>query len=126
MAGRRTSWTSLAFGLIFIGVGVLLLTSGVDLTTRLHWAGPILLVIVALCLIASALGGRARPAPSAPPVAPSVPPAYSWGGAGTGPAPSAGPASGSADDAADGGSDAPSGDAHPDPEPGGGEGRSGS
>ena len=70
---HRTSWSSLAFGLLFIGVGVLLLTNGVDLATRLDWVGPIFLIVVAFCLIASALADRPRPVPGAPWVAPPPP-----------------------------------------------------
>ena len=44
MHAHRTSWASLAFGLIFAGAGVLLLTNGVSLITRLDWIGPILLL----------------------------------------------------------------------------------
>ena len=75
MRAHRTSWASLVFGLIFAGAGVLLLTNGVSLITRLDWIGPILLILVALCLLASAVGDRPRPvqAPAAVPPAP-------WGG----------------------------------------------
>jgi hypothetical protein len=81
MHAHRTSWASLVFGLIFAGAGVLLLTNGVSLITRLDWIGPILLILVALCLLASAVGDRPRPV-WAPPAA--VPPAP-WGGVPEGP-----------------------------------------
>jgi hypothetical protein len=61
MHAHRTSWASLVFGLIFAGAGVLLLTNGVSLVTRLDWIGPILLILVAFCLFASAVGSRPRP-----------------------------------------------------------------
>jgi threonine/homoserine/homoserine lactone efflux protein len=76
MRAHRTSWASLVFGLIFAGAGVLLLTNGVSLITRLDWIGPIFLILVALSLLASAVGDRPRPV-QAPPAA--VPPAP-WGG----------------------------------------------
>ena len=78
MRSHRTSWGSLGFGLIFIAVGALLLTNSVNLATRLDWVGPIFLIVVAFCLIASAVADRPRLAAgaswSAPP-APSPAPA---------------------------------------------------
>ena len=77
MRRRRTSWSTLIFGLIFAGGGVLLLTNGVGLVTRLDWIVPIFLILVALGLFGSAVGDRPRPG-QVPPTA--VPPAP-WGGA---------------------------------------------
>jgi hypothetical protein len=77
MHAHRTSWASLAFGLIFAGAGVLLLTNGVSLITRLDWIGPILLILVALCLLASAVGRRPGPMQTPPATFPPAP----WGGA---------------------------------------------
>ena len=74
---HRTSWSSLVFGLIFAGAGVLLITNGVSLITRLDWIGPIFLILVALCLFASAVGGRPRPVQGTPAAVPPV----GWGGA---------------------------------------------
>jgi hypothetical protein len=73
MRSHRTSWASLAFGLLFVGAGVLLLTNGVDLATRLHWVGPIFLIVVAFCLIASAVADRPRPVTGARWSAPAAP-----------------------------------------------------
>jgi len=116
MPGRRTSWVSVAFGLIFTGVGALLLTNGADLSTRLHWAGPIFLVVVALCLIASALGGRSRPVAGAPFVAPSVPVQGPGGSPVGGSAPGAGQPSWRPDAGAQGELDALHGDRDPAPQ----------
>ncbi len=85
MGGHRTSWGSLAFGLVFVGVGALLLTNGVNLATRLDWVGPIFLIVVAFCLIASAVADRPRPAAGAP-----------WSSPAPVPTPAAFPAPGSA------------------------------
>jgi hypothetical protein len=82
MRPHRTSWGSLVFGLLFIGAGILLLTNGVDLVTRLDWVGPILLIAVAVCLIASAVGDRPRPASGTPIGAPPIPTPGPGGGAG--------------------------------------------
>jgi hypothetical protein len=65
MPTHQTSWTCLVSGLLFIGVGVLLLTDQVDLVARLSWVAPIVLIVVAIGLIASAVGGRPGPAPGA-------------------------------------------------------------
>ena len=75
MHAHRTSWASLVFGLIFAGAGVLLITNGVSLITRLDWIGPIFLILVALCLFASALGDRPRPVQDPPAAVPPAP----WG-----------------------------------------------
>ncbi|HAW10325.1 MAG: hypothetical protein ABSC16_11135 [Candidatus Dormibacteria bacterium] len=75
MQGRRTSWFSLFFGVVFLGVGALLLTGQVGVVTRLRWAGPILLIVIALCLIGWAVAERPRPMPGAPQAASPV----SWG-----------------------------------------------
>ena len=77
MRAPRFCWSSLIFGLIFVGAGVLLLTNGVSLVTRLDWIGPILLIVVAFCLFASAAGSRPRPVPTPPTMFPPAP----WGGA---------------------------------------------
>ena len=77
MRRRRTSWSTLVFGLIFAGAGVLLLTNGVSLVTRLDWIGPIFLILVALCLFASAIGDRPRPVQAPLAAVPQAP----WGGA---------------------------------------------
>ncbi len=92
MQGRRTNWSSLFFGLVFLGVSGLLLTGQADLVTRLRWAGPILLIVIALCLIGWAVAERPRPFPGAS----SAMPPSSWGaGAGVpGTATSWGPAGG--------------------------------
>jgi hypothetical protein len=71
MRAHRTSWVCLIAGLLFIGVGVVLLTNGVGVFTRLDWVGPIVLIVVALGLIGSAAGGRPRPAPRPPVAAPT-------------------------------------------------------
>ena len=73
MRGRRTSWSSLVFGLVFIGVGIIVLTDRVDLVTRLRWAGPIFLIVVAFCLIVSVVVDRPRPALGPPVATSSVP-----------------------------------------------------
>jgi hypothetical protein len=65
MQGRRTSWSSLFFGLVFLGVSALLLTGQVGLVSRLRWAGPILLILIALSLIGWAVAERPRPVPGA-------------------------------------------------------------
>jgi hypothetical protein len=75
MQGRRTNWSSLFFGLVFLGVAALLLSGQVGVVTSLRWAGPILLIVIALCLIGWAVAERPRPAPSTPQVAPPSP----WG-----------------------------------------------
>ena len=77
MRARRFCWSSFVFGLIFVGAGVLLLTNGVSLITRLDWIGPILLILVAFYLFASAVGSRPRPMQAAPATFPPAP----WGGA---------------------------------------------
>ena len=77
MRAPRFCWSSFVFGLIFVGTGVLLLTNGVSLVTRLDWIGPILLILVALCLLASAVGRRPGPVPIPPATFPPAP----WGGA---------------------------------------------
>jgi hypothetical protein len=76
MRVHRTSWSTLIFGLIFAGGGVLLLTNGVGLVTRLDWIVPIFLILVALLLFASAIGDRARPVQDPPAAVPPSP----WGG----------------------------------------------
>lgn len=69
MQGRRTSWSSLFFGLVFLGVSALLLTGQVGLVSSLRWAGPILLILIALSLIGWAVAERPRPMPGAFPAA---------------------------------------------------------
>ncbi len=76
MRAPRFCWSSFVFGLIFVGTGVLLLTNGVSLVTRLDWIGPILLIVVALGLFASAVGSRPRPVQYPPAGMPPAP----WGG----------------------------------------------
>jgi hypothetical protein len=73
MQPHRISWSSLVFGLLFAGAGVLLITNGVSLVTRLDWIGPIVLILVALCLFASAVGDRARHVQAPPLAVPPVP-----------------------------------------------------
>ena len=77
MRPHRTSWSSLVFGVIFAAAGVLLVTNGVNLLTRLDWIGPLLLIVVALCLFASAVVDRPRSFQGPPPMAPPA----TWGGA---------------------------------------------
>jgi hypothetical protein len=76
MRAPRFCWSSFVFGLIFVSAGVLLLTDGVSLVTRLDWIGPILLILVALCLFASAVGRRPRLVQTPPATFPPAP----WGG----------------------------------------------
>ena len=66
MQGRRTNWSSLFFGLVFLGVAALLLTGQVGLVTSLRWAGPLLLIVIAICLIGWAVAERPRPMAGAP------------------------------------------------------------
>jgi hypothetical protein len=75
MRAHRTSWSTLVFGLIFAAAGVLLITNGVSLITRLDWIVPIFLILVALGLFASALGDRRRPVQDPPAAIPPAP----WG-----------------------------------------------
>ena len=81
MRPHRTSWSSFVWGVIFAAAGVLLITNGVSLVTRLDWIGPILLILVALCLFASAVGSRPRSVQTPPATVPPAP----WGGAPEGP-----------------------------------------
>ncbi len=61
MRSHRTDWFSLVFGLIFAGGGVLLVTDRSDFVRQLYWVAPVVLIVVALCLIGSALMDRPRP-----------------------------------------------------------------
>jgi len=84
MQGRRTNWSSLFFGLVFLSVSALLLTGQVGLVTRLRWAGPVLLIVIALCLIGWAVAERPRPISGTPQVTPPGPWGTGAGSPGTG------------------------------------------
>lgn len=86
MQTRRFCWSSLVWGVIFTAAGVLLMTNGVGLVTRLDWIVPIFLILVAFGLFASAVGRRPQPVQLSPAAVPPPP----WGGT------SGAPASGSA------------------------------
>jgi hypothetical protein len=45
---------SLIFGGVFVGVGGLLLADRLDLLTQAHWVLPLVLILVALGMLASA------------------------------------------------------------------------
>jgi hypothetical protein len=64
------------WGVIFAAAGVLLITNGGSLVTQLDWIVPILLILVALGLFASAVGSRPRPVTYPPAGMPPAP----WGG----------------------------------------------
>jgi len=61
---------SLMFGLLFLAAGSVLLSDHLDLLGDLRWAGPAVLIVVAMAMLASLRGssGPARAGSAMPPV----------------------------------------------------------